>query len=177
MSPESTNEHGNGSGFGDLIVLHYAQLRAIAANRLRNFRGQGRGPTSLAQEASVRLLSQRVQPQNEGQLLAVASTLLHRVLVDGSRRAKVRRDASRDLSSPSDATSATEVEEAESARKALDELRQFDARKAEVLTLHAVCALPVARVARVIGVSVPTVERDLRFARAWMAARMTGGAS
>lgn len=63
--------------------------------------------------------------------------------------------------------------DAESVRVAIGELHATDPRKAEVVTLHLWRGLPLPQVAERLGVSLPTVERDWRGAKAWLAVRLT----
>jgi RNA polymerase sigma factor (sigma-70 family) len=52
--------------------------------------------------------------------------------------------------------------------EALDALRKLDERKCEVVELTYLLGLKREEIADVVGVSVPTVDRELRFARAWL---------
>ena len=52
--------------------------------------------------------------------------------------------------------------------EALERLRAQDARKGEIVELTYLLGLTREEIAEVIGVSVPTVDRELRFARAWL---------
>jgi DNA-directed RNA polymerase specialized sigma24 family protein len=56
--------------------------------------------------------------------------------------------------------------------RALTELRTADARKADVIELTYLVGLNVEEVADVVGVSIPTVNRDLRFGRLWLKHRL-----
>jgi DNA-directed RNA polymerase specialized sigma24 family protein len=55
---------------------------------------------------------------------------------------------------------------------AIDELRRLDARKAELIELCAFLGCSRAEAADLLGVSLPTVKRDFRMARAWLADRL-----
>ena len=50
----------------------------------------------------------------------------------------------------------------------LDDLSQRDPRGAEVIQLTYFAGLKRADIALMLDVSVPTVDRELRFARAWL---------
>ena len=60
-------------------------------------------------------------------------------------------------------------------REALDRLAELDGRQAQILTLRYFDGMTVAEVATALGVSVTTIERDWRMARAWLAGRLGGG--
>ena len=58
--------------------------------------------------------------------------------------------------------------------EALDQLAVFDARKARVVELRFFGGLQNAEIAEVLSLSVGTVERDLRMARAWLHRTLSG---
>ena len=53
--------------------------------------------------------------------------------------------------------------------QALTRLQQLDERKAELLVLHYFGGLTYEESAEALGISPATVDRDLRFAKAWLA--------
>jgi RNA polymerase sigma factor (sigma-70 family) len=53
--------------------------------------------------------------------------------------------------------------------QALGRLEGLDARKAEVARLRSLWGLSMDEIAGVLGISEPTVRRDWRFARTWLA--------
>jgi RNA polymerase sigma factor (TIGR02999 family) len=59
--------------------------------------------------------------------------------------------------------------------EALDRLAEWNERQAEVMTLRYFGGLTVPEVAESLGVSVVTVERDWRLARAWLGRQLRGG--
>jgi RNA polymerase sigma factor (TIGR02999 family) len=54
----------------------------------------------------------------------------------------------------------------------LTQMQQQDARSAQVFELIYFTGLDRAGVGEVLGISVPTVDRELRFSRAWLASQM-----
>jgi RNA polymerase sigma factor (TIGR02999 family) len=54
----------------------------------------------------------------------------------------------------------------------LQRLQAEDPRAAEVLNLTYFAGLQREDIAQVLGVSVPTVDRELRFARAWLSEQL-----
>jgi len=56
--------------------------------------------------------------------------------------------------------------------EALSKLQGLDARKAEVVMLKFFAGLEHEAIAESLGISVPTVERDWRFARSWLSREM-----
>ncbi|MDZ7636789.1 MAG: ECF-type sigma factor [Bryobacterales bacterium] len=59
--------------------------------------------------------------------------------------------------------------------EALDDLARFDPRKSRVIELRFFGGLSIEETSEVLVVSVETVKRDFRMARAWLLARLSGG--
>jgi RNA polymerase sigma factor (sigma-70 family) len=59
--------------------------------------------------------------------------------------------------------------------EALDRLSRLNERQAQVMTLRYFGGLTVPEVAAALGVSVVTVERDWRLARAWIRGQLREG--
>ena len=59
--------------------------------------------------------------------------------------------------------------------EALDRLAELNERQSQVMTLRYFGGLTVPEVAAALGVSVVTVERDWRLARAWLRGQLRGG--
>ena len=62
----------------------------------------------------------------------------------------------------------TRAEELIALDAALEELGQLDERQGKVVELRFFAGLTQEETAEVLGVSVPTVRRDWRLARAWL---------
>ena len=58
--------------------------------------------------------------------------------------------------------------------QALEALHAVRPRQADAVRLVGVQGLALADAAKRLGISVPTLERDLRAARAWLAKRVRG---
>ena len=156
---------------GTLIARAYPDLRRIAAAKAA---GSRLSPSSLAQEAVCRLLRLPVPPESEDAVRAagfrlIEWTLLDRVRADRSRR--VREAASARSQEPLSSSKHSSLEQLS---EALLELAELSPRKAEIMTLSAVCGLTMPRIAEVLEISTKTVQRDLEFARAWIAAWLNG---
>ena len=161
-----------------LLPLVYDELRRRAARYLRRERpGHTLQPTALVHEAYLRLIKQRgVSWQNRAQFFALASQMMRRILVD---HARARRAAKR----PARALQVTLADAAlPTARRsldlvaldgALDELAAADPRPARIVELRFFGGLTREEIADGLGVSVPTVTRDWRFAKAWLYQRVT----
>ena len=139
--------------------------------------------SSVLGDAMVRVLSQRESIVDASHLRGLTTLFTRRILIDRHRRDRRRRkairNAKRDLAGPNDPF-ATRDDAAEGLAEALDSLRRHDERKFMAISLAAMDRLPQETVATILDTSLATVERDLRFARAWIAARLgsaAGGAA
>ena len=56
--------------------------------------------------------------------------------------------------------------------EALNELEQIDPRKSRLVMLRYFAGLTMEDTARILGVSVPTAERDWRFVKVWLYDRL-----
>lgn len=159
-----------------LTELVYAQVCAIAGKHLRQFGGRMTlQPTELAHELFLRLIGADVAWQDRRHFYGVVSVAMRRILVDTARTRGSDRRGGGELhvtlsaaeNAASDSASAASSD-AFALDEALDALRQLDARKCEVVELTYLLGLKREEIAEVVGVSVPTIDRELRFARAWL---------
>jgi RNA polymerase sigma factor (sigma-70 family) len=152
----------------------------------RDGRAIASGPTSVLNEALGRITAQDARPGSEEQLRGLATITLRRVLSDRRRRleADKRGGGKAPLALEHDAVALLEsighasqrLESGERVRAALAALLECEPRRGEALVLSASSGLSVPQIAEILGVSAPTIERDLRFARAWIAAWLEDGA-
>ena len=165
---------GDRDALDRLMPVLYDQLKRLAHARLRNERaGHTLNTTGLVHEAYTRLVDvDRVQWQDRAHFLAVASRTMRRILINyardrralkrGGGRARVDLDESR-LVADDHAESLLDLDDA------LERLGALHPRPGEVAAHRYFGGLTNAETAAALGVSLSTVERDLRFARAWLA--------
>ncbi len=171
------------TGFARLVEATYSDMHRLAAVRLgrrpdARLDVSGVGPTALANETFERLMLQRNIAENREQFFALATRVMMRVLLDHKRRVRTDRRGGRvgmqslelgvTCAHQSDASEGVEISEL--MRKAMVQLHKLDPRKAETVTLHALCGVTLERTAELTGVSRATAERDWAFARAWLIA-------
>jgi len=157
-----------------LLPLLYDRMRALAHGRIRNeAAGRTLNTTGLVHEAYLKLIQvDQVEWKDREHFLAVASEVMRRILVDAARRrlalkrgGAARREALEDDPGLSD-------DRAEMITKLDDSLKKMaesHPRPAQALTHVHFGGLSNEEAARILGVSAATLERDLRFARAWLA--------
>ncbi|MGP1309949.1 MAG: ECF-type sigma factor [Phycisphaerales bacterium] len=164
-----------------LFPLLYDELRALAAARLRRLPpGATLQPTVLVHEAYVKLVrDEKVTWQGRAHFFGAAANAMRDILVDRARRRAARKHGGGRDRLPLDSR-VLGIEADDSGREedflALDEamtrLAALDERQGRVVTLMYYAGLTHEQIAEMLEVSVRTVERDWRFAKAWLANEM-----
>jgi RNA polymerase sigma factor (TIGR02999 family) len=166
-----------------VMALVYQELRRRAAAYLRRERaGHTLQPTALVHEAYLRLVDQdRVAWQGRAHFMAVAASMMRRVLMDHGRRQKARKRGggavSRVTLDEQLIPSGTRGLDLFALDEALEALEALDPLKARIVELRAFGGLEVEEAAEVLGVSTPTVKRHWAFALAWLQQRLRGASA
>lgn len=163
-----------------VYTLLYGELRRIArAHMRREADGHTLGTTGLLHEAWFRMAGQnRTEWRNRTHFLAVASTMMRRILVDHAAAARAAKRDGGDCV-PLDTAVLDQVgrvghagvlhdRDTQAVHEALLAFEQVDARAAKVVELRFFGGLEVEEVAEVLGISAATVKRDWLLARAWL---------
>jgi RNA polymerase sigma factor (TIGR02999 family) len=163
-----------------LVEVLYRELRAMAHGRLAHERkGATLQTTALVHEAYLRLVDQRaVEWRDRGHFLALAATMMRRVLVDRARARRASKRGSGEAAiTLTDAAAAglDAAVEVLDVDRALDRLGGSYPRAARVVELRFFGGLEVEEIGEVVGVTARTVKRDWAFARAWLARELGGG--
>jgi RNA polymerase sigma factor (TIGR02999 family) len=168
-------QRGDAAAADALIPRVYADLRRLAASRLRGERsGHTLQPTALVHEAWLRLESQHGSGwENREQFFAIAAQAMRRILVDYARRRLAAKRgagaAALDVDDLADGLAAPVADERLVALdQALHELAKLDERQARIVELRFFAGLSVEETAQVLRVSETTVKREWATARAWL---------
>ncbi len=163
---------GDEVDLGHLLPLVYQELHALAQRQMQGERvGHTLQPTALVHEAFLRLSGSDVQWNDRVHFFALAAGTMRRVLVD---HAKARRREKRgggaqhvplDEAMHVPEAAITDVLEMDAA---LARLALREPRKARVVELHYFAGLSYDEIAATLELSAATVDRDLRFAKAWL---------
>jgi RNA polymerase sigma-70 factor, ECF subfamily len=163
----------------ELFPLVYAELRQRAAHALRfESRGHTLQPTALVHEAYLRLAEQNPGWKNRTQFFAVASQIMRRILVDHARaRAAAKRPPKRMQVTIPAAEAAVGPREVDliAVDDALRELAAADPRKAQIVDLRFFGGMTNEEIAAALGISLATVNRNWRIAKAWLYDRIGPG--
>ena len=163
-----------------VVELLYADLHRQAVRMMRRESASHTlQATALVHEAYARLAgSQTPEWKDRNHFLAVASTVMRRVLVDHARardsakRGGPEKPLSLDVGLPLSVEHDPDVIALD---RALDRLAELDPRQAKVVTLRFFGGMTVAEVAEVLDVSKRTVEAEWTMAKAWLRQQMTQG--
>ena len=164
-------QQGDSAAAGELVSLVYSELRQMAAAKMgREKEGQTLQTTALVHEAWLRLRGGEYE--NRAHFFSAAAEAMRRILVDRARRRQSQKNGAGaahvgldelEISAP-----VANDDELLKVHEALDALAQHDPRKAELVKLRYFVGLSFAETAEVLGVSVPTANRDWAYARAWL---------
>jgi RNA polymerase sigma factor (TIGR02999 family) len=161
---------GDQDALDRLMPLVYGELYRLAQGYMRGERPDHTlQPTALVNEAFLRFVDADVDWKDRAHFFAVAATTMRRILVDHAR-AHGRKKRAGVKVSLEDAVLVAPDREAElvAVDDALTRLARHDERAAKTVELHYFGGLTYDEIAQALGVSAATVERDLRFAKAWM---------
>ena len=151
----------------------YSRLKAMAGRQL----AQGPSQPSLDTTALVHELYLRVSANRElafshpAQFFAYAARAMRHLLRDRARD-RLRQRAGggwvRMTLTGNDPIAITSAEQALALDEALERLAQTDARAAQVVELRYFAGLSLEQIAEALGLTRRTIDRDWRFARAFL---------
>ena len=172
---------GDDQGLVRAMPVIYGELRRLAGSYVRcNASNETLGPTALVHEFYVKASGLRdVDWESRGQFIAAAARAMRNLLVDEARRRmSEKRGAGRiEALADNDAPVPQQGIEVLAVNEALDKLAIEYPRHARIVELMFFGGLGAAEVSEVMGgaetkMSQRTVERDWRFARAWLKNQM-----
>lgn len=162
-----------------ILPLVYDELKAIARARLRSeHAGHTLSATALVHEAYVKLVDQeRVQWRNRAHFFAIAARAMRRILIDYAvARNAEKRGGGEPLVTLLDDTAGREAsaDELIAIDQALSRLGAVDERQERVVELRFFAGLKLDEIADVLQVSLASVNRDWRTARAFLTTQLAG---
>jgi RNA polymerase sigma factor (TIGR02999 family) len=171
---------GDEQARGEVVALVYDELRRVASGLMRRERvDHTLSPTAVVHEAVIRLMGEVIfdKAADRSYLFASAARAMREVLIDHARRRGAdRRGGGRRRVALDSVVDYFEEQGTDivAVHEALDRLAELNVRQAQVMTLRYFGGMTVSEVAAALGVSVVTVERDWRLARAWLAGQLEG---
>jgi RNA polymerase sigma factor (TIGR02999 family) len=170
---------GDGAALQELVPHVERELHRIARRCMVGERaGHSLQATALVNEAYVRLVdAQHVKWQDRAHFLAMSARLMRRILVDAARARGYQKRGGGAVKVTLDEALVPAVEpqlDLVALHDALEALAAFDERKSRVVEMRFFGGLSVEETAVVLGVSVDTVMRDWKLAKAWLLREMRG---
>jgi len=157
----------------------YQELRRLARHYMGNERvGHTLQATALVNEAYLKLVDiHKVQWQNRAHFFAMSARLMRRILVDSARSRKYqKRGAGAQRVSLDEGLLVVEPgRDLVALDDALEELAKVDERKSKVVEMRFFGGLSVEETAEALSVSVDTVMRDWKLAKAWLLRELKTG--
>ena len=161
-----------------LLPLVHGELRRLAGRHMRHERaGHTLQASALVNEAYLRLIDvKQIQWQNRAHFFAMASRLMRRILVDAARAKGYQKRAGGGSKVSLDeavTVAAGPFQNFVALDDALNALEALDPRKCKVVEMRFFGGMSMEETAEALHVSVGTIKRDWRLAKAWLA-RETG---
>lgn len=157
----------------DLLPLVYRSLRSLAGRQLRAQRaGHTLQATALVHEAYMRLVGKEDPSwSNRAHFYAAAAEAMRHILIDHARRIGAQKRGGgrrREVAGVADLANEESVADAVEIDEAIEALRRIDPRAASVVHLRFYTGLSIDETAAALGVAPATVDREWRYARAWL---------
>ena len=170
---------GDAQAVEALTPLVYSHLRKVATSYLRRERPEHTlEATGLVNELFLLLLEEKkARFDDRAHFFCFSARAMRRILVNHARNRQAAKRGSGEARvelSPELAWVDPEGEEMLDLDRALDELEAVEPRKAKVVELRIFLGCTAEEAAELVGVSKPTLDRDLRFALAWLYERLKG---
>ena len=168
---------GNRTVVDAVLPQVYDELRDLARRKLRGERpNHTLNTTALVHEAYEKLVQQdRMTWQNRAHFMGVAALSMRRILINyAQKRNAQKRGGGAPVATFEDGMAPRDVqaEELIDLDDALKRLEELNERQAKVVTYRFFGGLTQKEIAEVLDVSVSTIRRDWRLARAWLSREM-----
>ena len=163
---------GKAGALEELTPMVNAQLHQLAVQFMNKERhNHTLQATALVNEAFIKLSGSEVDWQNQVHFIAVAAKIMRRILVDHAKAKNAQKrvaqitplDNGIDIRDDS-----ILIEDIVAVDELMDKLAEFDQRASQILELSIFGGLSNPEIATTIDVSLSTVERDIRVAKAWI---------
>ena len=169
--------NGNRKAVDMLMPLVYKEMHQLAHMHLRGERiNHTLNATALVHEAYMKLVDQdKITWQNRAHFFGIASQAMRRILINyANARIAQKRGGKQVLATFIDDKMKRESkpEELIALDEALKKLEQINERQSKIIEHWFFVGLNHEEIAEILEVSVPTVRRDFRLAKAWLTREM-----
>ncbi len=171
-------ETGSESAVNALIPIIYKDLQERARRYLQQERAAHTlNTTALVHEAYLKLIGQQhVSWQNRAHFFGVASLVMRRILINYAKQRKAEKrggGVQPETFLEDFVLHNARSEELLALDEALDRLAVLSERQSKIVEMRYFGGLTHEEIAEVLNISVPTVQRDWRVARAWLNRELT----
>jgi len=163
---------GSEGALDRLMPMVYESLKKIAKRRRA---GEGAAntfdTTEIVHQAYIQLVDADVDWQDRSHFYAIASQVMRRVLIDQARaRNRHKRGGNEERVTYNESLIRVPDLDADllDLDRALIKLTEQDERKARIIECHFFAGMTYDEIAEALSISAATVDRDLRFAKAWI---------
>lgn len=171
--PQAADAHDAGKSSEQLFAEVYQRLKAMASRQRARAGGATLNTTAIVHEAYLRICEDdRLHFEDPLQFFGYAARAMRSIMVDASRRrlcrdriglvGEVDPERIAAVAADGDAVDALAID------AALQRLERDDPRAARLVELHYFAGLSLPRIAGILGVTTRTLNRDWRFARAYL---------
>lgn len=169
---------GNEKALNQLIPCIHSSLRQIAG---RYMCGENAGhtlqATALVNEAFIKLVDADIAWQNRAHFMALSARAMRQILVDHARANRSDKRGGSAIAVTLHETRLGDQGQADpdilALENALEQLVQIDPRKAQAIELSFYGGLTYNEIAEALSISPATVDRELRFAKAWLYSQLS----
>jgi RNA polymerase sigma factor (TIGR02999 family) len=161
--------NGDAAALDQLMPLLYGELRRVAGAYVARH-GSPLQPTEVVNEVFKRLIERdQIAWPDRARFFAFCAAMIRNILVDHFRGQRHQASLSEAEQSPP-----TQDLDMLKLHEALSRLAEVDPRSSRVVELRFFGGLMEEEIAEVLQVSVPTVKRDWRKAKAWLYHELSG---
>lgn len=164
---------GDNIALNEILPIVYNELRKISSKYLRNeYRKHTLQTTELVHEAYLKLIgSNQLSWESRYHFFRIAAKSMRQILVDYARKKKSLKRGEGKTQLPLEEANIIVGESEEqilNLNDALNKLEALGERSSKVVELRFFSGLSLEETAEVLDVSVATVKRDWKFAKAWL---------
>lgn len=164
---------GDSDAANKLLERVYPELKRLAGAMLKNERREHTlEPSALVNELYLKIArSCQIDVRNRTQFFALAAQSLRNILVDYARQHRATKRGGGDFVitlSGAKLGSENKTEDLLSIDQALKQLQELDPRAAQIVELRFFGGLNEEEIAKTMGLSRNTIQRDWKAARAWL---------
>ncbi|MCB1049410.1 MAG: sigma-70 family RNA polymerase sigma factor [Acidobacteria bacterium] len=167
-------EQGDSAAFNQIFSLVYPELNRIVSHKMDHYTVSIQ-TTDCLHEAYLRLMDQRCNWHNRGQFFAIAAKVICRVLADHARQGRAKKRGA--------GVEHVSLDEPEIQipcgypdwilfDMALEKLEIADPAASRAFQLRNLAGFSLEETATSLGISIPTVGRHVRFAKAFLATQI-----